>query len=540
MKKLHRFLINALLLSAVAVFMKTVSVVFQVYIANRVGAEALGLYGLFSGIYGFAITFATSGIHLASTRLTAEALGHHEQNPFDVRRGMRRCLFYGFCFGSVASIGLYLLTPVLANALLDEPRVISSLRILSFALLPIALSSAMNGYFTACRRVYKNAVTQIFEQMIRIVVTVWLLSAFLHDHDPAHACVVLVIGSTVSEIASFSLSALFYIFDRKRYSKGHSGTNGRDLTKKLCGIAIPVALSSYIRSGLVTLEHALIPKGLRKSGSSRAQALESYGILNSMVFPIIFFPSAIIGAFSGLLIPELAECRARDNRREIAYIAGRVYSLSLWFSIGTAAILCCFSEELGAVIYDNLQAAQYIRLLAPLIPIMYIDTTTDAMLKGLGEQVYTMIINIADALISVILVWLLLPQMGIEGYIVTIYIAEIFNTVCSIVRLLNVSKMKVRVIKWVFKPLLCAVGATTVVYLLIKVSPISICDPTGKLCLHIGLSALIYLFLLFGIHAIETEEIQWLKKLLGSRHSEKYGADKIKVPPHRTGVGELR
>ena len=108
------------------------------------------------------------------------------------------------------------------------------------------------------------------------------------------------------------------------------------------------------------------------------------------------------------------------------------------------------------VIYDDSEAAQYIRLLAPLVPIMYLDTTTDAMLKGLGQQVWSMIINIADALISVILVYLLIPQMGITGYILTVYIAELFNAVCSIVRLLTVSKMRPRVIKWVIKPLFCA------------------------------------------------------------------------------------
>ena len=90
MKKLHRFLINALLLSGVALLMRTVGVIFQVYIANRVGAEALGLHGLFSGVYGFAVTFATSGVHLAATRLTAESLGS-SHNERDIRAGMRRC-----------------------------------------------------------------------------------------------------------------------------------------------------------------------------------------------------------------------------------------------------------------------------------------------------------------------------------------------------------------------------------------------------------------------------------------------------------------
>ena len=515
MRKLHRFLINALLLSAVAFFMKTVSVVFQVYIANRVGAETLGLYGLFSGVYGFAVTFATSGVHLAATRLIAEALGDTKQ-PFDVRRSMHRCFLYGIGFGVTASLGLYILTPILATYLLDETRVILSLRILSLALLPIALSSAMSGYFTACRRVYKNAATQVFEQAIRITATAALLGTLCQDTDPARACVLLVLGSTVSEIASFLLSLLLYLLDRRQYPYGTGGTDGRLLTRKLCGIALPVAFSSYIRSGLLTLEHALIPQGLRKSGASRTAALESYGILNSMVFPIIFFPSAIISSFSGLLVPEFAECRANGNQKEISYIAGRVYSLALWFSIGIAAVLCCFAEEFGMVIYENAQAAKYIRLLAPLIPVMYLDTTTDAMLKGLGQQVYSMVINIADAFISVILVRLLLPQTGIDGYILTIYIAELFNAVCSITRLLTVSRMRVRVVKWVFKPLLSAVGATTIAYLLAALPFFDLLHPITRLIAHVSITVATYLLLLCGIQAIETEEIHWFKKIIVS------------------------
>lgn len=512
MKKLHQFLVNALLLSAVSLLMRTVGVIFQVYVANRVGAEALGLYGLFSGVYSFAVTFATSGINLAATRLTAEALGDGK-HPSNIRRGMRRCFLYSLCFGLCASVGLYCLAPAVATRLLDESRVIKPLRILSFALLPISLSSAMNGYFTACRRVYKNATAQVLEQAVRIGATVMLLTVLCRGKDPERACIALVLGSTVAEIASFGFSALFYLVDRRRYPRnGESG--GTRLAQKLCGIAMPVALSSYIRSGLVTLEHALIPQGLRKSGASRTEALESYGILGSMVFPVILFPTALLGSFSGLLVPELAECRARNNRREISYIAGRVYSLSLWFSIGTAAVLCCFAEEFGQVIYGSDLAAHYIRLLSPLIPVMYLDSTTDAMLKGLGEQVYTMAINIADALISVILVWLLLPKMGIEGYILIIYITELFNTVCSVTRLLIVSEMRPQVVKWVFKPLLCAVGATAMAHMIAKCPPLLALSPTPRLCLHVLVTVAFYLLLLRGIRAVEGEEMRWIKKLL--------------------------
>lgn len=514
MKKLQQFLVNALLLSGVSLLMRTVGVIFQVYIAKRVGAEALGLYGLFSGVYSFAVTFATSGIHLAATRLTAEALG--EGDGGGVRAGMRRCFLYSTCFGLCGALGLYTLAPHIGAFLLDEMRVVRPLRILAFALLPISLSSAMNGYFTACRRVYKNAAAQVLEQAIRIGATVVLFGLLLRDNQPERACIALVLGSTAAEICSFLFSLLLYLVDRRRYARdGAQAGARRHLSAALCGIALPVAFSSYIRSGLVTLEHALIPRGLRQSGASRTQALETYGILGSMVFPVILFPTALLGSFSGLLVPELAECRARGNRRQIAYITERVYSLALWFSIGTAAVLCCFAQEFGTVIYGSGAAAHYIRLLAPLVPVMYVDNTTDAMLKGLGQQVYTMGINIADAALSVILVWTLIPRMGIEGYVLTIYICELFNAVCSVVRLLCVSDMRPRVVKWVLKPLLGAVGATTAAYLLARTAALNALAPVPRLCIHTAMTAALYILLLCGLHAIEAEEFTWLRRMLG-------------------------
>ena len=74
MKTKRQYFYNALLMTAVALLMRTVTVSFNVYVSNRVGAEAMGLLSLIGSIYGFAVTLATSGIHLATVRTVAEAL----------------------------------------------------------------------------------------------------------------------------------------------------------------------------------------------------------------------------------------------------------------------------------------------------------------------------------------------------------------------------------------------------------------------------------------------------------------------------------
>ena len=66
-KSAKRIFWNALLLSATTLLVRTVSVTFGVYVSNLAGAVAMGLFSLMSGVYGFALTLATSGIHLGVT-----------------------------------------------------------------------------------------------------------------------------------------------------------------------------------------------------------------------------------------------------------------------------------------------------------------------------------------------------------------------------------------------------------------------------------------------------------------------------------------
>jgi O-antigen/teichoic acid export membrane protein len=57
------------------------------------------------------------------------------------------------------------------------------------------------------------------------------------------------------------------------------------------------------------------------------------------------------------------------------------------------------------------------------------------MLKGVGEQVFSMWVNISDSFISIILVWTLIPRLGILGYALAIIGMEAYNFALSAFRL---------------------------------------------------------------------------------------------------------
>ena len=323
-------------------------------------------------------------------------------------------------------------------------------------------------------------------------------------------CIAIVLGGALSEMLSFLISLFFYVFEKKTKENGTPNSsekiNEKKVTKKMLGIALPLAFSTYFRSALLTIEHILIPIGIEKSGSNRVQSLVAYGTLQSMVMPLVLFPSAIIHSFSGLLVPELAELKIQNNETEIKYVAGRVCQLALVFAVGISGVMIFFADELGMNIYGSADAGKYIRFVAHIIPIMYLDTTVDNMLKGLGEHLYTMAINITDTLCSLVMVWILIPQMGIYGYIMLIIVSEIFNSSASIFKLVKITKMRFRTLKWFFLPIISIILSTH----LIGIVRSFIFLPTPPAIL---ITTIIYLTLLRITKAVNKEEYAWIQKV---------------------------
>ena len=95
MKQARQIFRDAILLTAASLLMRTVGVAFQVAISNRAGAEVMGLYALMSGVYGFVLTLATSGIHLGVTRLVADNLSFG--NTSRVKGFMKTDCRYAVC-----------------------------------------------------------------------------------------------------------------------------------------------------------------------------------------------------------------------------------------------------------------------------------------------------------------------------------------------------------------------------------------------------------------------------------------------------------
>ena len=432
-----RLIMNTALLTGSSLAMSAISMAFQVWLAGRIGSAGIGLYQLVLSVAFLCTTFAVSGIRFAATRLVSEELGH--ERSWSVAAAMRRCFAYSLFFGLSAMTVLFSFAEPIGFLWIGDARTVKSLKLIAFSMPFLSLSSVMSGYFTACGRVWKPTVVHLGEQLITIGFV-----AFFLTHSPAgdieKNCAAVMLGNVCGDVISFVCMLLFYLTDR--HSVRDYSAQKLKLTSRMLKVALPLAVSAYARSALSTLEHLLVPRGLKAAGFSADRALSGYGVIQGMVLPILSFPACILMALAELIIPELTEAQVRGNSEDISKTVSSLIKKGLGYSSAVALVLFIFADKLGVRIYSSPEAGDYLRLLAPLIPIMYTDMVADGCLKGLGQQLWCMGINLLDALLGVLLVWQVLPVFALKGYICIIYFNECLNFALSIKRLGKVTKIR--------------------------------------------------------------------------------------------------
>ncbi len=417
--------------------MRSIGTVFNLYISRKIGSEAVGVFSLVMSVYMFFVTLATSGLSLACTYIVSEQFS--KGNFYDGLKAVRSCLLFSLLLGILSSIIVLMFSNVISQNWLNSTISCTPLYLISIGLPFISVSSVINGYFSAVRKAYKTAVSQVFELLIKIFATVFLLNLYPTNNIEA-ICSYLILADIISEICSCSLLIYLYKKDKSKYSKEPIKTI--TFKKKIFNIAFPVSITSYIRSGLSTVKQFIIPARLELFGLSYSVALSEYGKINGMAMSILTFPTVFFMSFGNLIVPEFAALSAKNYKKRILDVCKKVFLTTSIFSIAISLIFFFFAEEISFLAFNNYECAEYIRILSPLILFMYPDKILDNMLKGLNKQFGVMVCNIIDLILTITILYFLLPVLGITGYLLAIMISEIFNFSISYIQLYKATGFK--------------------------------------------------------------------------------------------------
>ncbi|MCI8923641.1 MAG: polysaccharide biosynthesis protein [Lachnospiraceae bacterium] len=406
---------------------------YRIFLSRLFGAEGMGIYQLISPVLALSFSLTAAGIQTAISKYVA---GETVSKDY---RSSALHLFTGFVLSMAASIlctiGIYCFADQIAVSFLLEKRTAPLLRIIALSIPMATVHSCINGYFYGIRKTSVPSICQLSEQLIRVG-SVYVIYYFClkYGMEPtiSFAVVGLVIGESASMLVSIiAVRAHFYHVVPKRYGPLLC-VNTRlfcETSKKLLALAIPLSLNRVIINFLQSIEAIFIPNRLMSYGYDNATALSVYGVLTGMALPLILFPGAITNSICVLLLPIVSEADAAANTSTIRKAINKSISYGFGLGILFTTLFLISGRFLGNLLYQSSLAGSFILVLSFLCPMMYIASTLNSILNGLGKTGQTFAYSMISLLVRLVFVFFVIPVWGIHGYLCGLIVSQMVQTV---------------------------------------------------------------------------------------------------------------
>ena len=450
------YLKNAALLTVSDVVLRLAGMGLRIYLANALGGEGMGLYQLVLAVYSLFVTLATSGVSVASTRLMAEEM---TGSPARARGMLLRLCAAALGLGTLAMAAQWALAGVAAQWWLGDLRAAPALRAAAFGMPFMAVSAVIRGFFVARQQVGPDVASRMAEQIFRIGVMVTALE-LTQGQDVGTRCALVLMATAGGEMVSAVLMAWFCRREAPR-AFGHDRAQAPlRAGKRLWEILWPVEGGRCLSSALHTAENMLAPACLTVYlGGLRSMAVTQYGCLKGMALPLMNFPFGLLGSLGVLLMPEITRAHIRSDHRRLEILLRRMLRLTMYFSALIGAVFWVWGRPLTEALYGSPEAGSYLEILAPAMPLLYLESMVDGAMKGIGEQKAVFRYSVWDSILRIAGVMVLLPRFGMKGFLFVILLSSLFTCLSNTRRLLVVAHVRADLAGWLAGPAFAALAS---------------------------------------------------------------------------------
>lgn len=445
--KRHPLLIGTAVLTLTGFITRIIGFFYRIYLSRLFGEEGMGIYQLVNPVLSLSFSLTAAGYQTAISKFVAERAVKDQSASFKpVFAGLSISLPLSlFC-----SAVVYSLSDFIAIHMLLEERTASMLRILSFSIPLSAVHACINGYFYGRKKTGVPAVTQLLEQITRVT-CVYMISSYAASKGCAPSINVAVFGLAAGEFVSMLISVVSIyccLVAAERFPKSYMLKDSAHRQAMLpvylsiLGMALPLTANRIILNILQSIESVSIPACLKTYGYDTTTALSVYGVLTGMAMPFIFFPNAITGSVSVLLLPMISENYAIGNMKAVKEAAVRTIKYCFLLGFVCMAVFLLLGGWAGRRLFNSPLAGHFIRTLSFLCPFLYLDTTLSSILQGLGMAGRIFVLNVISLLVRLAFVFLAVPHFGITGYLWGILCSQILLSILYLLCLYRFANRK--------------------------------------------------------------------------------------------------
>ena len=414
---------------------KVIGVVYRIPLTNLLGTAGLGLYQMVFPVYTLLLDFSGAGMPSAISKAISSS---NAENKETIAKGyLKSSLKTLTAVGVVGTVVMLALSyPV--SILQGNIKAVWGYLFLSPAVFFVSMISCFRGYFQGLMLMSPTSVSQIIEQVAKLILGLFFAFLFMPNVPLA------VAGATLGVTLSESVALIYLYVTYKKRSKKIGIENAvaktdKGMIKTLVKIAVPVTLCGI----MIPLSHfidSFIVVNVLKT--YRADATSLYGILSGVVHTVIGLPVGLCYAFAVTAIPGVGSKKLFQDKIKKANDGILI--------TGVVAFLCTavcyfFASPVINVLFPALSSVEkntavtLLRLTAPCILLLSVLQTSNSSLVAMDKP-YVPVISLGVGITVKTLLSILLisnPQINIYGsafaLIACYFIAVMINFIVILV-----------------------------------------------------------------------------------------------------------
>ena len=421
---MRNFFKSASFLVVAGLVAKALGAIYKIPLVTVLGAEGAGIYQLVFPIYTTLLTISSGGIPQAVSRQTARALAGG--NVAESRKVLAVSLVFLSIVGLVGSALMAGMSGLLAS-LQGNSTATTAYLALSPSVFLVCVLSAFRGWWQGMHDMFPTALSQLMEQIIKLVVGLFLAYKLL-PYGLSYGVAGATLGISVSEFFALISVLIYSLLKRKKPILTNNFVTeelrSKGLIKELLKSALPISFGSLVLPLTQLIDSVLVVNILTAKGFSITDATSLYGLSGAPVSAIINLFPVVISAIGASLMPKFSAQlkKGEDTSSSIAY----GMKCAHFVGIGGATFILLFAERLLSLLYSGGLSPAQISLSATLlrlsaigvIYVCYIQIVS-TYLQAQGKAHVPALNLLVGGILKAVLTILLLITVGIEGVVIS-------------------------------------------------------------------------------------------------------------------------
>ena len=521
------FVKGAAILAGMGFISKIIGAVYTIASTNIVGTYGMSYYTMTFPVYTFLLAISSAGLPVAISKMVSERVAHNDYKA--AHEVFLKAIRAMVIIGLITTISMIALSKPIAT-MLGSAKASLTIKAIAPSLFFVAIISAYRGYFQGMQQMMPTAVSQVIEQVVKVIAGL-LLAWLWVGKGEIYGAAGAVVGITISEVFAFIYLSILYQRRKSDFHTDIMSTQYTDLTqhigRKLIYLATPIIVGACAMPLVQLADTGIITNTLNgmKSVVLLGQEIilnerivrSLFSLLTAYVNPIVNMPAVFSLALAVSLVPSISTSRARGDLTGISNKAGIGVKLSLLIGLPCAAGLYLLATPIIHLLFaglkgDNLLIAGHLmEIMAFAVLFLTILQTMTGILQGLGKT-YLPVVNLfigigVKVLFSIFLIRI--PEINIQGAAygtVACYgIAALLDVICVI----KYAKAKLSILQDFIKPIL----ATACMGLFVYFAMPHVASGEYSRLMTIGVilvAIVVYVLFAFLVGAINQEDMEYL------------------------------